>query len=263
MTFPSSDRDLEQLSAYLDHALSPSERSTLEARLAADARLRKTLDELRAVKMNLRELPPVKPPRSFTLTPKMAGTPLRGVPSFVPALNWATAIAALLFAVLLTADLSGGFSARELAAPAPEAAMLAQTPAEVNSGAVAVSPTALAPAAGVPAPTVGEGFADLAPAPLTEKVLTESASAADQAASVTATPIRTEEQTQATVTPTIDSSLRAAVTPAPTLTPPAPGAAPPAPAAARPAPSPLRAAELALGLILIGLIAVTLLARRR
>jgi hypothetical protein len=136
--------------------------------------------------------------------------------------------------------------------------MLAQAPAEVNSGAVAVSPTALAPAAGVPAPTVGEGFA--APAPLTEKALTESVSAADQAASVTTTPIRTEEQTQATVTPTIDSSLRAAVTPAPTLTPPAPT---PALAAALPAPSPLRAAELALGLILIGLVAAMLIAHRR
>ena len=87
-------------------------------------------------------------------------------------MNWATAIAAVLFAVLLTADLSGGFSTRELAVPAPEAAILAQAPAEVNSGAVAVSPTALAPA-------VAEGFAALAPAPLTEKEVTESPGAAE------------------------------------------------------------------------------------
>ena len=263
MTFSSSDRDLAQLSAYLDDALPASERRKLERRLAADSGLRKMLDELRAVKTNLRELPLVKPPRSFTLTPKTVGAqPSRRTWERVaPAMNWATAIAALLFAVLLTADLSGGFStARELAAPAPEAAMLAQAPAEVNSGAVAVSPTALAPAAGAAAPTVGEGFAALAPAPLTEKVLTESASAADQIVVATATPITTEEQIQTTATPTIDSSLRAAVTPAPTLTLPAPT---PAPAAAPPALSPLRVAELALGAILIGLIAVTLISRRR
>ncbi len=107
----SQDRDDELLSAYLDDELSPAERAKLERRLQADSTLRLTLEGLRRIKTRLAGLPPVKPPRNFTLTPKMAGQPVRRPSPLFPILNWATGIAAVLFAMLVAADLGAGYLA--------------------------------------------------------------------------------------------------------------------------------------------------------
>lgn len=64
-----SERDLELLSAYLDGELSDRDRHMLEQRLAAEADLRRSLDELRATVRLVGSLPRLKAPRNFTLDP--------------------------------------------------------------------------------------------------------------------------------------------------------------------------------------------------
>jgi hypothetical protein len=88
-------RDLELLSSYLDGQLKPSDSARLEARLASDPDLRAVLDDLRAARGLLRQLPMRKAPRNFTLTPKMVGKnpPL---PRSYPAFRFVTALASLM-----------------------------------------------------------------------------------------------------------------------------------------------------------------------
>lgn len=88
-------RDLEILSSYLDGQLKPSDSTRLEKRLASDPGLRAVLDDLRAARGLLRQLPMRKAPRNFTLTPKMVGKnpPL---PRSYPAFRFVTALASLL-----------------------------------------------------------------------------------------------------------------------------------------------------------------------
>lgn len=88
-------RDIELLSSYLDGQLKPSDSARLEARLSSDPGLRAVLDDLRAARGLLRQLPMRKAPRNFTLTPKMVGKnpPL---PRAYPALRFVTALASLL-----------------------------------------------------------------------------------------------------------------------------------------------------------------------
>jgi hypothetical protein len=70
---PLSDRDLELLSAYVDGALSDREKALLEQRLATDLALRAELATLRETVALLRDLPPLKAPRNFTLDPSVFG----------------------------------------------------------------------------------------------------------------------------------------------------------------------------------------------
>jgi hypothetical protein len=88
-------RDLELLSSYLDGQLKPSDSARLEARLSSDPGLRAVLDDLRAARGLLRQLPMRKAPRNFTLTPKMVGKnpPL---PRSYPAFKFVTALASLM-----------------------------------------------------------------------------------------------------------------------------------------------------------------------
>ena len=88
-------RDLELLSSYLDGQLKPSDSARLEARLSSDPDLRSVLNDLRAARGLLRQLPMRKAPRNFTLTPKMVGKnpPL---PRAYPAFRFVTALATLL-----------------------------------------------------------------------------------------------------------------------------------------------------------------------
>jgi hypothetical protein len=88
-------RDIELLSSYLDGQLKPSDSARLEARLASDSDLRAVLDDLRAARGLLRQLPMRKAPRNFTLTPKMVGKnpPL---PRSYSAFRFVTALASLM-----------------------------------------------------------------------------------------------------------------------------------------------------------------------
>ncbi|HVU13457.1 MAG TPA: zf-HC2 domain-containing protein [Phototrophicaceae bacterium] len=70
-----SENDLELLSAYLDGALSESERAALEARLQAEPELQRELARLRATIDLVGTLPTLTPPRPLTLTPRMVRRP--------------------------------------------------------------------------------------------------------------------------------------------------------------------------------------------
>src|SRR5512142_1758722 len=75
-----SNRDYEQLSAYIDGQLSPAERRKLEERLRARTDLQVALDEMNRTRSLLRSAPRRRAPRNFTLTPAMVGErgPRRG-----------------------------------------------------------------------------------------------------------------------------------------------------------------------------------------
>jgi hypothetical protein len=119
-----SFRDVEQLNAYLDGELDPTQRQRLESRLGTDPELKSILDELREARMVLRRLPQRRAPRNFTLTPKMAGVkpPL---PRAYPVFRFASAFAAILLFLSYTSNYLPRFS-MPMGAAAP-AAMEMQT----------------------------------------------------------------------------------------------------------------------------------------
>jgi|GEM_PF-1179334 len=66
-----NDNEYELLSAYLDGRLTDTERRELEARLQADADLRRELAAINRTIQLIHQLPTLKAPRSFALTPAM------------------------------------------------------------------------------------------------------------------------------------------------------------------------------------------------
>lgn len=201
-------RDLEALSAYADGRLPPAEAQALEARLKREAELRAALDQIRTTASLLRDLPSVRPPRSFVLTPEMAGMRRRRMG--YPALQLATAMATLGFIVTLGIDLfsfSAAPSALRVAAPAEE--RLLEAPAEQ------ALPLGDAAAAGVPE----AGAAMQAATPLEGAEMQMDALQATPSPAPTATPAPAAT----------DSAYRAAPAPesgSPTPAPSIEGAAP-------------------------------------
>jgi predicted anti-sigma-YlaC factor YlaD len=102
----------EVLSAYLDTeggGLSPAARAVADAHLASCAECRVALEDLTATVAMLRALPQIAPRRSFILTEEAAaavGGPRlpRRVPLWVWPSRWATALAALVFAITVGLD---------------------------------------------------------------------------------------------------------------------------------------------------------------
>jgi anti-sigma factor RsiW len=112
-------RDIELLSAYLDGQLSPSDAARLEARLSSDASLKATLEDLRETRGLLRRLPQRRAPRSFRLTPKMAGV-RPPEPRAYPIFRLATAVATFLFLASVAVNALAPVASQHLAAaPAP------------------------------------------------------------------------------------------------------------------------------------------------
>jgi hypothetical protein len=114
----------DQLSPYLDGALSPDDRASLDGHLAKCDACRAELDELRLTVAATRELPQVDAPRSFALTPEMlegrrqaAAAP--SAPPLALGMRLASAGVAVVLAVLVIGDLSdvggGSDSARQAA----------------------------------------------------------------------------------------------------------------------------------------------------
>jgi anti-sigma factor RsiW len=64
-----NDRDYEIINAYIDGALTEAERRIFESRLNAEPELRRELNSLRQTVALLRQMPRLKAPRDFTLTP--------------------------------------------------------------------------------------------------------------------------------------------------------------------------------------------------
>ncbi len=123
-----SFHDAERLSAYLDGQLSQAERTRLEKCLSSEAELAAALADLRQARALLRRTPQRRAPRNFTLTPRMAGIK-PPVPRLVPALSWASAVAALAFLFTLGTNLVGRLSFG-IAAP-----MMAAAPRGIGGGA--------------------------------------------------------------------------------------------------------------------------------
>jgi len=142
-----SPREYRLLTAYLDDELSPRARARVEARLQKDATWQKALEETRALKAALRQLPRTHAPRAFTLTPAQAASvrrPRRQVPQM--AYRWASALAALMFVVLLVGRGLAGMRLGSTAALPPQDLNMA-APQEVFSEAKAASEEAMPAAA--------------------------------------------------------------------------------------------------------------------
>src|SRR5215211_7013508 len=143
-----NNRDLDLLSSYLDGQLRPSDSARLEARLSADPHLRAVLDDLRAARGLLRQLPMRKAPRNFTLTPKMVGKnpPL---PRSYSAFRFVTALASLM----LFFTLGLNFVVPQMASQSPAFGMGGGGAPEILSAeAPAMPEVAVTEAASVEAP---------------------------------------------------------------------------------------------------------------
>lgn len=165
----SQDRDLELLSAYIDDELSARERASLEHRLASDSGLRRTLSGLRRVQTTLQALPTVKPPKSFVLKPEMVGQTARqqarqqGLGRLIPALNFATTLAAIVFAVVIGSQLATG---RPLAAPvASQAQVGVLAPADALTTAESETPSGASSLKSLTAPAITESAPTIMQAP--------------------------------------------------------------------------------------------------
>lgn len=158
-------RDIEQLSAYLDGQLSPSDSARLESRISADPELASVLSDLRAARSILRKLPARKAPRNFTLTRKMVGLkpPLPRTFSFF---RLSTAFATFL--LMLTFAANSVIPRIGFGAAAPMAAQEAFGIGGGGSGGGCEEPclpSALAAATEAPVATEAPAAAELAPLP--------------------------------------------------------------------------------------------------
>ncbi|MGI8856549.1 MAG: anti-sigma factor family protein [Thermomicrobiales bacterium] len=186
--------DDELLSAYLDGQVSPDERVTVEAAIAADPAVRARVTDLRATVALLRALPQPVPRRTFILTPAQAASirPVRAPwpTRLFPAVAAVSAVAAVLCLMLIAGDLGTGVSAttkRKVtpARPAVESASNAAV-TRVTTGAVALATapgatTAALPAAPTSLPAPAAAAAN-APAPAATTASARSAGAPPAAA---------------------------------------------------------------------------------
>jgi hypothetical protein len=108
MTKKISNRDWENLSAYLDGQLTPRKRARFAARLESEPALREAYDSLRRTRAMLRGLPRLRAPRNFTVTPEMVSIrQSRRRHRLIPTFQFASAIASLLLLMVLAGDFLG------------------------------------------------------------------------------------------------------------------------------------------------------------
>jgi hypothetical protein len=98
-----SSRDWQEISSYVDRQLSVEAQVRLEERLQNEQDLRSALEDLRRTRVLLRSQPRLRAPRNFTLTSEMVGK-RPSAPAY-PVLGLVSALASLLFIVLLVGDL--------------------------------------------------------------------------------------------------------------------------------------------------------------
>jgi hypothetical protein len=202
MTPNPSFREIENLSAYLDGQLKPSEAAALESRLAADPELRAAVGEIRQARSVLRHLPQRRAPRDFKLTPKMVGMkpPL---PRSYPVFRFATVLATLLLFLSFAANfMATSFPAQVPAVPygigggggggadqlAEEPALAMEAPAEPAAPAAAepdiveepaapepVAPEFAAQPATTPTPSTGQDAYRAQASPVPTQALSDQA----------------------------------------------------------------------------------------
>ena len=268
-----ADRQRERLNAYLDNALPPRERQTLEQELARNETLQAELTSLRTLKATLRQLPRVPVPRQFTLSPATVAKPVvSSRPALYPALRMATVLTAFLLLALLLFDTLPKVS--QSAEMANDVAYYDETGAdEAVAGNAAANGDEIRN-------TTAEDTAESAPMVAAESEADEVV--VEEPASEPAEDSGVEEEVDAAAPATQDSgeSAVAMTAPAPTLTPtstatstltptatptlaptltptPEPPVMPPTPP-----PSPLRLAQIGLGVLFLVLLVTTLRLRR-
>lgn len=122
-----SDADRELLSAYLDSELDAAEATHLEQRLEAEPALRHEYETLQATRHLLREMPPVVPPRSFTIDPATVRARRSWLFSGMSGFQFGGGLAAVLIAALVTTlALVGPGMGGSTSAPASEMARSAE-----------------------------------------------------------------------------------------------------------------------------------------
>jgi hypothetical protein len=94
-----SRRDWQRLSAYLDGQLSSDEHAQFTARLTTEPELKSALDDLLLMQTRLAELPKLRAPRDFTLTPQTVDQRQRAVRMFTT-FRMASVVSSLLFGLI-------------------------------------------------------------------------------------------------------------------------------------------------------------------
>ncbi|MBN1565108.1 MAG: hypothetical protein JXA10_14790 [Anaerolineae bacterium] len=137
-----SDHDLELLSAYLDGELAHRERISLEQRLDRETELRAALDDLRETVMIVRDLPPLKAPRNFTLDPVLYRRPIpwwQQLFTLGNVLQFSGAVGTMAALLLIVSAFMLGSNSANDGTSAPEAAF--EQVAEPGEIAMFASPT--------------------------------------------------------------------------------------------------------------------------
>jgi hypothetical protein len=128
-----SNHELENLTAYLDGALSEKEKQRFEARLARSLPLQATLKEYTQLKAALRELPKQPAPRNFSLSPEQARAH-KPAPKLYPAFGYIALTAALLLAVIFSSEFFFNQFSAPMATSMVSPELMATSPAPLTSG---------------------------------------------------------------------------------------------------------------------------------
>lgn len=140
MSTSHSSRDQEQISAYLDGALSERDFAQFKTRLNAETELAAAVQQMQRTRAMLRRAPQRRVPRSFALTQQMLGAPRPSLFSGWNALNFASAVATLLLAFVLIGDFSANGLPIAAGAPAPEAPQALMAAEAATDEAVQATP---------------------------------------------------------------------------------------------------------------------------
>jgi hypothetical protein len=291
LTKSAAEKRQEALHAYVDNALTPSQRQRFEQDLKQDAGLQAEVAYYRLLKAQVRQLPRRPAPRNFTLDPALYGRPQKQpLLHLYPALRVATTLTAFFFILALFVDLLAP------GAPAPSdrlsqssgaaqvtAVIVEQAPDEEQAVAVEeAKPTEItpaeAPAAEMAAEAVAEPTEAAAGMEATSVAPTPPAGEAEvatlnTASAITATNTMTAADSALLSVPTATRSDLPPLEVSPTealraATPPAEASPASEPFLTEPTEvgtpwTPLRLLQAALGAIFIILALVTLLIRRR
>jgi hypothetical protein len=214
--------DNEALSALLDGRLADRERDALEAHVASCDACRARLDALHRTRDALRSLPQLDAPRSFRLRAADVATsvPVHRAPVAARAMPLLAAAAALVFIVVLEADLAGGSS----------------TGSSQMSGLRAMSAATSGPPTAAGAGVGQIGAADSAAPTPSDNALPEISPGYAQVSPAAGSSENASDGAGAPVAPDVSGS------PQPALGTES-GAAPPAPAAPSDAPAPIASTE--------------------
>lgn len=280
LTKSAEEKQQEMLAAYIDDALSPTERRQFEAQLARDEALAAKVRQQRLIKQRLSTMPRRRVPRTFALDPAVYGKPTpQPLFRLYPALQATTVLAALMLMFLVGLEAFGGAAQQvtseesvamvEQAAEAPAEAAAPAAEMAVEEAPAADSATNAAGATDDVAATVEDSAADLATANEAapeEPVQGFAAPAAEGEAVPTVASVPREGEAAAelraapaeTAVPAEDQFTQS--TEAYAVTVEAPQAAE---TAVEPTPSPLRSLQIGLALTFVILLILTLLVRQR